>query len=407
MINKALDQIEKSDIERLISDEVREGRTIEYKESLCIGNDREKKEFLADISSFGNAGGGDILFGVREKRDEDGKSTGTAEAIPGLELSNIDETTLQIENIVRNGLSPRLDIKIHPVPGFQKGPVLIIRIPQSWNSPHMIKFKGSQHFYSRTSAGKYLLDVAELRTAFTQSDVLATKIDRFWTDRISKILAGQTPVPLREWPKLVLFFFPFISLSSTFSVELAQPRQYDEILPDPLGFSDSHHLKGRHNFDGYLRPMPSYEPGICNAYFQLYRSGIVEQVNAELLRPQMARGGKLEPFIPLTPIERMLIEAIQQALSFYREFDVPLPIGIRFGIFGIKGYKIIDPDRLVYSVGEDVLERDHLIFPDVLVQSFDDDIPQLLKPAFDALWQAGDWVRSENYDEQGNYKLVA
>ena len=46
-------------------------KTLEYKQKLAIGN-RETAEFLADISSFANASGGDILFGVCDERDEEG-----------------------------------------------------------------------------------------------------------------------------------------------------------------------------------------------------------------------------------------------------------------------------------------------------------------------------------------------
>jgi predicted HTH transcriptional regulator len=67
MITKPFDQINHADIIDLLSNLVQEGRTIEYKEDLNFQDNSEKKEFLADVSSFANAGGGDIVFGVREK----------------------------------------------------------------------------------------------------------------------------------------------------------------------------------------------------------------------------------------------------------------------------------------------------------------------------------------------------
>lgn len=67
MISKSFDQIEKSDISALITNEVRENRMLDYKEKLPGSSDSEKTEFLADVSSFANAAGGYILYGVREK----------------------------------------------------------------------------------------------------------------------------------------------------------------------------------------------------------------------------------------------------------------------------------------------------------------------------------------------------
>ena len=36
------------------------------------------------------------------------------------------------------------------------------RIPRSWNGPHPVIFKGHGHFYARSAAGKYRLDVDQL-----------------------------------------------------------------------------------------------------------------------------------------------------------------------------------------------------------------------------------------------------
>src|SRR5690349_6232565 len=76
VIQKPLDTIEKRDIEALVADRVRESKSIEYKQELPGNADKQKREFLADVSSFSNAGGGDILFGIKGARDSDGKATG-------------------------------------------------------------------------------------------------------------------------------------------------------------------------------------------------------------------------------------------------------------------------------------------------------------------------------------------
>lgn len=42
---------------------------LDYKRDLPGDKDAEKKEFLADVTSFANAGGGDIVFGIVEDAD--------------------------------------------------------------------------------------------------------------------------------------------------------------------------------------------------------------------------------------------------------------------------------------------------------------------------------------------------
>jgi hypothetical protein len=49
MINKKFDSIDKSDIELLITNEVVEHKTVDYKEDLIGGTDDNKREFLADV----------------------------------------------------------------------------------------------------------------------------------------------------------------------------------------------------------------------------------------------------------------------------------------------------------------------------------------------------------------------
>jgi hypothetical protein len=49
MILKALNSVEKSDVDSLLANSVQEARTLDYKLTLPAGKDDEKKEFLADV----------------------------------------------------------------------------------------------------------------------------------------------------------------------------------------------------------------------------------------------------------------------------------------------------------------------------------------------------------------------
>ncbi len=189
MIHKEFDAINENDINFLIDNQVPESKTIEYKQELPGNADKDKKEFLADVSSFANASGGDILYGISEQRDSDGKTTGIPEAANGLENINVDEQIRRFDSILRCAIAPRIPVQIKAIDGFTNGSIILIRIPKSWNSPHMITFKGGSRFYARNNAGKYPLDVDELRAAFIASDSLAEKMRAFRSDRIAKIIA--------------------------------------------------------------------------------------------------------------------------------------------------------------------------------------------------------------------------
>src|SRR4051812_22865379 len=108
MIPRQIQAVTIEDLEALVTDAVREGKTIEYKQELPGGKDDDKKEFLADVSSFANASGGDVIFGISETRDGQGKTTGIPEAILGLPGVNGDQEIRRLEQMLRDGIEPRI-----------------------------------------------------------------------------------------------------------------------------------------------------------------------------------------------------------------------------------------------------------------------------------------------------------
>ena len=240
MIPKPFDDIQKSHIDALIENAVREGKKIDYKAKLPGNSDGDKREFLADVSSFANSSGGDLLFGVNE---EEGLPT----EAPGLACINADAEIQRLDNILRDGLDPRIPgVQMRPVEGFRQGPVLLVRIPRSWASPHMVTFKGSSRFFARNNAGKYQLDVAEIRAAFALSEALPEKIRGFRADRLAKIIAGETPLPLKEGRMAVLHMLP-ISNSGAWHASLCAAGGC---------VAARHRLLGRGSFRAHIRSSP-------------------------------------------------------------------------------------------------------------------------------------------------------
>jgi len=125
MIHKKISEIQLEDLQLLITNQIAENKTLEYKALLKVDKDADKKEFLYDVSSFANASGGDLIFGVAE-----GDEKGIPVSLDGLE-DNMDELCRKIENLIRDCISPRLlniEIKVIPlaqipfslIPHYQK-----------------------------------------------------------------------------------------------------------------------------------------------------------------------------------------------------------------------------------------------------------------------------------------------
>src|SRR3990172_9453029 len=66
--DRPLNTITNVDLQGLVTNAVAELRVVEYKSQLPGGSDKERIEFLRDVSSFANATGGHIFLGIAEKR---------------------------------------------------------------------------------------------------------------------------------------------------------------------------------------------------------------------------------------------------------------------------------------------------------------------------------------------------
>ena len=389
MIAKSVDQITEENLQALKDNSVSEGKTIEYKQSLPSKSDSGKKEFLADVSSFANASGGDLIYGVSE-------SKGIITAIDGLEVDDIDQEILRLEGIIRTGMQPRLpSVTISPpIPLENSKVALVIRIPKSWISPHRVICGGHDKFYARSSNGKYPLDVGELRIAFNLSETITERIRNFRLDRISNIFANETPVPFYDTAKIVLHLIPIISFNPAQRYDIDKIASQPTSMP-PIGF----HVGGlsyRYNLDGFLTHDPEQDGKSCS-YVQLFRSGIIEAVEGWLLRSERSDGKKLI----YGNDEKELIKSLSTYLSLQRILNVEPPIFVFLTLLGVKGYSM-SVDRFKFPTRRShTIDRDVLQLPEVMVENYDDKAENVLKPCFDSIWNACGFPRDLYYNEQG------
>ena len=102
-LEKPLDSINEQDLKQLIENQVLEKKGLDYKLSLPSNSDADKKEFLADVSSFANSSGGDIIYGMAQDN-----TTGLPMELVGIDSVNLDQETLRLESIIREGIEPRI-----------------------------------------------------------------------------------------------------------------------------------------------------------------------------------------------------------------------------------------------------------------------------------------------------------
>ncbi|MBZ0220383.1 MAG: ATP-binding protein [Candidatus Methylomirabilis sp.] len=393
MIPKTFDAISKSDIEALVENQVREGRTIEYKQVLLGNSDEEKREFLSDISSFANAGGGDLLYGISA-------TDGIPQDALGLE-SNLDAELLRLENLIRDSLDPRVHgLRMRAIDGFAKGPVLLIRIPRSWAGPHMVTFKNLSRFFTRNSAGKHQMDVLEIRSACLLADALPEKMRRFRDERLGRIIASATPVRMFEGAKLVLHILPVAAFTSDASIEVAVLKARSMSSLRPIGASG---WNDGYNLDGFLTYSGPYDSAGSRAYSLLFRKGQIEAVFADLVRERDDRR-----FIPSVAYEEYIIQGVLGYLGVLKSLEIPSPLVLFVCMTGVANVHM-GVDTFYFSHGGSPIDRDTLVLPDILVDDYEsindkNAVAGVLRPIFDAVWNACGFERSFNFDDKGNWK---
>jgi Putative DNA-binding domain len=378
-----LSQINEGHIKALIEAQAEETAYREFKRQLPTFDNDGKKEFLADVSSFANSSGGELIYGIEE--DDEGH----ASMIVPLTGSR-DDVSLRLESILKDNIEPRIPgLRIHAV-DVEGGFVLIIGIPQSWAGPHRIR--SNQHFYSRENRSKRQLDIPEIRALFLRSERQAQHIREFRTERLGKILSGETPRPLVRGPALVIHFIPTQAALGLMQID---PTAY--MNGRGLWVMGASGWDSTLNADGVLAYRVVQKEG-AYGYSLLFRNGFFEGVSVL---------GAFESdsiYLPSQSYEEEIINLLGflrrelDHLGFGKEMTAML------SILGADHVRLATDRRFYGREGLGRFDRKSLVLPDVLLRS---EVPPhtALRPLFDLVWQSAGYLRSYNYDDAGNWAV--
>jgi hypothetical protein len=398
MITKAFDEIDAADVETLIRNQVRESRAIDYKEALPGNANDDKKEFLRDVISFANTSGGDLLFGIREARDGAGKPTGVPDpAAPvGLQaVSNIDQEIRRLDDIITNGVAPRITgVRIKALT-FAAGSVLVARIPRSWAGPHMVTFQTRSPFTARRSASRVDMDVTDLRAAFLAHATVGEWIETFRRERLQTIVSGATGIAAIDAPLLIVHLVPIAAIDPANAADLTLARKETTEL-QPIGVSSWDY---RYNADGFMTFRNEAEGGL-RSYTQVFRSGVIEAVGEAWAEPQFKS-------LRIAAVESEVFRVILRSMNVQRRLGVEPPTSVLVTLTNIEGYRFRTEDPFISDFGNRPIDRAPLLLPEILLTDLPSDsdaVATLIRPAFDALWQAAGFARSFDYAENGEWK---
>lgn len=230
---RPIDEITDAEFDELVQLHVCEDQHLEFKETYKIKDKRDVSEVLKDIVSLANAGGGYFIIGIQD--DGHGKAAGyrphTKEDLNGMKQS-IQQICM--DHIVER--VPRIESKIREP---NSNPILVIHIPESGQTPHMVKFDRRTDFYSRYDDGKREMSFSEIRDAFQHDraqirlDSMSHKVDEILRRLpvqvpITTIMTGEQVVTRRTKP-----FFPSSFSIGNDLVEAMYKRLIEEINDNP------------------------------------------------------------------------------------------------------------------------------------------------------------------------------
>lgn len=131
---------------------------------------------------------------------------------------------------------------------------------------------------------------------------------------------------------------------------------------------------------------------------QLFRNGAIEAVDAFILEEREER-----KTIPSIYYEEELIHSLQQYLQLQQQLELNPPVLIMLSLLGVRDY-VMGVNNILHLIHQIYpIDRDNLIIPEIVVEDYAMKASDILRPAFDAIWQACGWDCCKNYDLIGNW----
>ncbi|MFA0822917.1 MAG: helix-turn-helix domain-containing protein [Methanomethylovorans sp.] len=172
LFKKNFNDIDFSDIQKLMADQIGESGILEYKEQLI-----DPKSFLKEVAAFSNTSGGFLIFGVKES-DQDGYPF----SIIGIsdKTCNVE----QLEHLINGNVQPRINVQIKKIPTNEPEKiVLLIRIPEGQNRPYYNNVSGK--FHKRYNFEAKEMDEHEIEGLYLERFFGAGKLSSYIDETIS------------------------------------------------------------------------------------------------------------------------------------------------------------------------------------------------------------------------------
>ncbi len=356
MLDRPLEAIDEAALNALVANRATEGRHVEFKSDLSAREPDAIREFLADVSSFSNAQGGHLLFGIAE---EGGVATG----LPGVTVADPDAELLRLENIIRDGMDPRLiGVRLRWVPLASGRHVLVIRVAAGVTAPHRIVYRNSGKFFARNSAGKYEMDVHELRHAFTEADMIPRRFRQRHAEAIERAQGVEMPFSMSPAPTAVVSIMPL----ALFREERDLALTFDNaVLPYRGNVGNFDVLDMIEGITVYVCPLS--ETGTTTGMALMHRSGAVDMAWT-IGGVRETRPGERMSLVWPARFEAGLVDIARAGPARLQQFGLEGPWVIFASVYGVKDHRMVLGDGYATSAAF----RDQALLGELRLEHVDD-----------------------------------
>jgi len=178
------------DLNNLISNEIEENKTLEYKSAEGLGkNDSKKNEISKDVSAFANSNGGTLIYGIKEY-DDPSKSHKPERIDP---VNRIDFSKEWLEQIINSRVQPKiegLDVQCVDFSKEDNTVVYFIEIPKS-TTAHMA---ASNKYYKRYNFKSEAMEDYEVKDVMNRSKYPRIELEFMIENIIQKHPVNQAPM---------------------------------------------------------------------------------------------------------------------------------------------------------------------------------------------------------------------
>ena len=400
MLNKLLDTVTLNDINDLIKNKVEESRTLDYKRTLSF-DEKGTRQLLKHISSFANANGGNIIYGISENGGIPTNIIGLT--FDELGVKDIDDLTLKISGKVEMCLDPgiknlelkKIDIDIDRF-------ILIIKIKKSYIAPHRMRIGQDHEFYMRGDKTTYPMDTRDLKTAFTSSLALNEQIKQYKTNKVYEILDNANNYIKDEKAYLIMQFIPLDAFEMKDRPTVYEiGKMAEKVECHPLDNYGSH----KYDLNSYLQCFSegniwSYNDRF-DEYAKYYKNGIIELVSSGFFAKHND-GNNIKKSIPWVKLIQSLQDKTDSYIDFIKLTGSREPIVLSTAMINAGEFYI--PTTNSFTNELKLINKNIILFDDIYFEELPEQPIMLYRQFLNDLFNAGGIYGCPIFNEDGTLK---